>query len=182
MTIVTLKAVGLCAHPSPTGDRAFRYALALARHHGIKLNVFSFLDDPFDPEHRRPEPKPEERSREIIRADRELREYYDSRAADYLEVGFKVCEGREELELRRCLKRGEYQLLVIPYLERGGWFGTVPVEEFARRFLAPVVLVGPWRKVRYYVNAQAALIADRLHLYEGTWRTLPEVESNCRIA
>jgi hypothetical protein len=173
MTIVTLKSVGLCAQPSPVGDRAFRYALSLAKRYRLQLNVFGFLPG---------QPSPEERPRALVRADRELREYYDCRAGDYLDVGFKICDGGEEVELRRCLRRGEYQVLVIPYPDRGATFGDVPVEDFARRFLAPVVLVGPWRKVRYYLNAQAALIADKLHLYEGTWRPLPPVESSCGIA
>jgi len=181
MTTLTINAVGLCADYTPVGDRALRYALSLARSYGLQLNVFSFLDSPFGAHEKPPVRDPEERDRLLVRADQELRLYYEDRLRDYLDVGFKVCEGNEEVELRRCLKRGEYQLLVIPYRERGGWFANMPIEDFANRFLAPVVLVGPWRKVRYWLNAQAVHIADKLHLYEGTWRPLPTRDTSCTI-
>ena len=181
MTTLSIKAVGLCAHYSPVGDRALRYALSLARSRRLQLNVFSFLQDPYGL-HEDPGPREkEELDRLQIQADYRLRSYYEDRLRDYLDVGFKVCEGQEELELRRCLKNGDYQLLVIPYLERGVYFANMPIEEFANRFLAPVVLVGPWPKVRYFLNAQAAHMADKLHLYEGTWRTLPRLDRSCPV-
>lgn len=180
MTTLSIRAVGLCAHYSPVGDRALRYALSLAQAQGHQLNVFTFLQDPFDGPHEDVEPLDrEERDRRVIAADFELRQYYEDRLRDYLDVGFKVCEGNEELELRRCLKGGEYQVLVVPYLARGAFFANRRIEDFANRFLSPVVLVGPWRKVRYYLNAQAVHMADRLHLYEGTWRALPRREESC---
>lgn len=180
MTTLSIRSVGLCAHYSPVGDRALRYALSLAESHGHQLNVFAFLQDPYVPPDDRPPIEDSERERLLIRADFELRSYYEDRLREYLDVGFKVCEGREELELRRCLKGGEYQVLVVPYLERGGTFAGRPIEEFANRFLAPVVLVGRWRKVRYYLNAQAAHMADKLHLYAGSWRELPRQDTSCR--
>ena len=183
MTTLTLKSVGLCAHYSPVGDRAMRYALALARRYHLQLNIFSFVHDPFHPGvlPTLDEIPPDEREHRIAAADLELREYYEDRLGDYLDVGFRVCEGSENIELRRCLKRGEYQLLVVPYHEHGGSFGDLPVEEFALRFLAPVVLVGRWRKVRYYLNAQAAMLADKLNLFRGTWRSLHPVDRSCEI-
>ena len=119
MTTQSLKAIGLCAHYSPVGDRAMRYALALARKYGIQLNIFTFLHSPWRGGVRGAEMDPEEHQRRVIKADRRLREYYENRLGDYLEVGFRVCEGRENVELRRCLKRKEYDLLVVPYLETG---------------------------------------------------------------
>jgi hypothetical protein len=181
---LTLKSIGLCAHFSPVGDRAMRYALALSRRYGLQLNVFAFPQSPFEPhtDAKQGEPlRTEERERSLVLADRQLRMYYEDRLGDYLDVGFKVCDGREGVELRRCLKRGEYQLLVIPYLETGGTFGNMPIEDFAQHFLAPVVLVGRWRKVRYYLNAQAALLADKLNLFRGTWRQLHTVDASCSI-
>jgi hypothetical protein len=180
MTTLSISSVGLCAHFSTTGDRALRYALSLARARGLQLNVFSFLQSPFGAHGPLEVCTKEERDRLMIQTEYGLRSYYEDRLRDYLDVGFKVCEGDEEVELRRCLKGGEYQLLVIPYLEHGGYFANMPVEEFANRFLSPVVLVGPWRKVRYYLNAQAAHLADRLHLYEGTWRQLPQQAMSCK--
>ena len=181
MTTLTLKAVGLCADYSPSGDRAFRYALSLARSHNLILNVFAFLENPFAPDPTVTALAPRERERRIIEEDRKLRLYYEDRLGDFVDVGFKICEGREGEELRLCLKRKEYQLLVIPYRDHGMPFGDMPVEEFAYRFLSPVVLVGPWRKVRYWLNAQAVHLKDKLHLYEGTWRPIPRIDLGCRI-
>ena len=48
MTVVTVQAVGLCSHFSRTGDRALRYALGLARRDGLQLNVFAFVQTPFE--------------------------------------------------------------------------------------------------------------------------------------
>jgi hypothetical protein len=183
--MLTLKSVGLCAHYSPVGDRAMRYALALAKRYQLQLNIFAFPRSPFErhgPGDLAAPTAAEDREKNLVLADRQLRMYYEDRLGDYLDVGFRVCDGREGVELRRCLKRGEYQLLVIPYLETGGTFGDMPIEEFARHFLAPVVLVGRWRKVRYYLNAQAVLLADKLNLFRGTWRKLSEVDASCRIA
>ena len=182
MTTVTLRSVGLCAHFSPVGDRAFRYALGLARRYRLQLNVFDFLQSPFESHDAATDPAKlpaGERDRLLVRADRLLREYYEERLGDWLDVGFRVCEGREDVELRRCLMRKEYELLIIPYLERGGLFGTTPVEEFACHFMSPVVLVGRWRKVRYYLNQQAALLTDRLNLFRGTWRVLRPANTGC---
>ncbi len=185
MTTLTLKSIGLCAHFSPVGDRAMRYALALAKRYQLQLNIFAFPNSPFephDPDEQLDTARSEGREKNLILDDRQLRVYYEDRLGDYLDVGFKVCQGQEGVELRRCLKRGEYQLLVIPYLETGGTFGNMPIEEFATHFLAPVVLVGRWRKVRYYLNAQAVLLADKLNLFRGTWRKLNDVDASCGIA
>jgi hypothetical protein len=184
MTTLTLKSVGLCAHYSPVGDRAMRYALALAKRYQLQLNIFAFPKSPFEPHDATEADEPAtalEREQNLVLADRQLRMYYEDRLGDYLDVGFKVCEGREGVALRRCLLRGEYELLVMPYLDTGAPFGGIPIEEFARHFLAPVVLVGRWRKVRYYLNAQAVLLADKLNLFRGTWRKLNEVDASCSI-
>jgi hypothetical protein len=143
--------------------------------------VFAFLENPFDPDHTVEDLAPEEREKRLIEEDFKLRSYYEDRLGDFVDVGFRVCEGREGEELKHCLKRKEYQLLVVPYRDHGMPFGDMPVEEFAYRFLSPVVLVGPWRKVRYYLNSQAVHLKDKLHLYEGTWREIPHVETGCRI-
>ena len=48
MTIVTLQAIGLCSHYSRVGDRAFRFGLGLARRRALQLNVFAFVQTPFE--------------------------------------------------------------------------------------------------------------------------------------
>jgi hypothetical protein len=173
MTIITLQSVGFCADETPVGDRAFRFAADLAERRGLQLNVFAFLQSPFepyDPERSRLCNLPRaERDAMLVARDRRLREYYDERLGDFLDVGFRVCEDCETMELRRCLKRREFQVLVIPYHGPGATFGNVPVEEFAVDFLSPVVLVGagPWFPHR--LNPQAELIRDQLDLPDGAW-------------
>ena len=49
MTRQGLHAVGFCAHYSRQGDWAFECALKLAQSNGLQLNVFHFLEDPYDP-------------------------------------------------------------------------------------------------------------------------------------
>ena len=69
---------------------------------------------------------------------------FDPRLGDYVDVGFRLCEGNDEVELRKCFKKGDYEVLVIGYNEKGAAFGgTTTIEAFAEKFHGPVVLVGP---------------------------------------
>lgn len=165
MAISTLKAVGFCAHYSIPGDWAFDYALRLARMHGIQLNVFHFLADPYAPgDH--PTDLLSKAAREKFAAEREkeLRLYYDERAGDYLDVGFRLCERTEWTELHRCLVVHEFEVLVLAYLYKGVKFGHRPIEDFAEGFVCPVVLVGPERSDQLFLNSPARLIADKLEI------------------
>ena len=104
-----------------------------------------------------------------------MRKYYDERLKEYVDVGFKVCVSvRFNRELRACLKEKEYQLLVIPYLAEGSSFGNMPLEEFAFRFVSPIILVGPKRPNDYYINDPARLIVDSLDLPSGNIEVLPK--------
>lgn len=165
MAISTLNAVGFCAHYSTPGDWAFDYALGLARMHGIQLNVFHFLDDPYDPGNHRADLLTKA-AREKLAAEREkeLRLYYDERAGDYLDVGFRLCERTEWTEMHRCLVVHEFQVLVLAYLYKGVMFGRRPIEDFAEGFVCPVVLVGPERSDQFLLNSPARLIADKLEI------------------
>ena len=88
--------------------------------------------------------------------------YYDERAGDYLEVGFRLCEDNEWLELHRCLVDREYQILVLGYAGQDAWFAGKPIEEFAESFACPVVLVGPDDPEQVHLNSTAALMAEKL--------------------
>jgi hypothetical protein len=163
MTIPTLNAVGFCAHYSPAGDWAFDYALGLSKRHGIQLNVFHFLVDPYDPDATPPRHLSRiELEALAVEKERELRLYYDDRAGDYLEVGFRLCEDNEWVELHRCLVEREFQILVLGYPGRDATFGRWPIEQFAERFACPVVLVGPTHPGELHLNSPAALVTDRL--------------------
>jgi hypothetical protein len=168
MAIPTLNAVGFCAHYSDQGDWAFDYALRLARLHQVRLNVFHFLTDPYDPGDNSAEflPAPE-RAKLAIDRERELRLYYDGRAGDYLDVGFRLCEHAEWLELHRCLVVREFQVLVLGRTHRGVMFGRRPIEEFADSFICPVVLVGPDRPGQFRLNPPARVILDKLGMEAG---------------
>jgi hypothetical protein len=174
-----MKGIGLCALFSKQGDWAFDYALALARKHQTKLNIFHFLESPYairrdvvfvDAE------KTETAvvSPELIeRKDKELRMNYDDRLGEYTEVGFRLCEGSNEWELKKCFKKGDYELLVVGYEGKGADFGgTTTIEEFAKRFHGPLVLVGPDTPDSFAVNEKAKAIMDQLGIPEGQWHLL----------
>jgi hypothetical protein len=168
MSTFAVRAIGFCAHYSPQGDWAFDFALRLARARSLRLNVFHFLIDPYDPEARAPEGlSPDERVALAIRLERDLRLYYDARLGDYLEAGFRLCEHPEWTELHRCLTKREFQLLVLGYPKAGASFGGVPIEDFVTRFVCPVVLVGPGSPREIHLNQPAALIQEQLGLDDG---------------
>jgi hypothetical protein len=171
--MLSLNAVGFCAHYSREGDWAFDYALRLSRRHGIQLNVFHFVTDPYDPDARLPvHLSPAGMTQWVIARERELRLYYDDRAEDYLEVGFRLCHDNEWKELHRCLADREFQILILGYPGSEATFAGKPLEEFADSFVCPVVLVGPDSPETFYLNAGAALIHDKLGLPEGSWHKI----------
>jgi hypothetical protein len=170
MAITSVNSVGFCAHYSEPGDWAFDYALRLARQYKVKLGVFHFLSDPYDPgDHRAESLSPAERTQLAIEREKELRLYYDVRAGEYLDVGFRLCEHREWLELHHCLIVREFQVLVLGYVSEHATFGRRPIEEFAESFACPVVLVGPSRPNQFWLNSPARLIADKLGVGCEVW-------------
>lgn len=145
MTTPRLEAVGLVANYSPAGDRAFETAFRLAREYGARLNIFRFAGSVAGESLAVPAEAGGEAGGTAGTAaeERILRERWEERLGDFTEVGFRVCgSARHNLELRRCLRKREYQLLVIPCDGPEATFGGMPLEEFAYRFTAPVVLVG----------------------------------------
>jgi hypothetical protein len=170
---MTLKDVGFCAHFSPQGDWAFEFALSLARRLKHRLNIFYFprLEGPSSsgPAGRLSED-------EIIALDRRVREYYDDKLGDFVDVGFRVCEDLAATELRRCLFRKEYQAMMLGYLDYGAPFGDESIEVFAYRFNGPIVLVGPDRPNQLYLNPPATLVSWQLGLTEDEWESLPVPE------
>lgn len=174
-----MKGIGLCAIFSRQGDWAFDYALALARHHKTKLNVFHFLESPYTL--RRDVVFVDEKKQETVKVtpdliakkDKELRETFDERLGDYVDVGFRLCEGNDEWELRKCFRKGDYEILVIGYNAIGANFGgTTTIEAFASEFKAPVVLIGPDSPESFYLNKTAAEMTDALMLDNKTWQLL----------
>ena len=175
MTKARLTAVGFCAWMDEVGDRAFEYALGLARRHRAQLDIFIF---PYFPNLCHP---PRGRRGELYRisdaaaveAEKQVRLYYDELLGDYLEVGYRLCLGDEAPELRRCLFDRQYDVLVLPYETRHGRFGERTVEEFAQRMQGPVVLVGAVGRTKYHLNAPARLWLSELGLADREWTPLP---------
>jgi hypothetical protein len=176
MTVPNIKAVGFCAHYSEQGDWAFDYALYLSKRHSLRLNVFHFLSDPYDPGDDAIGCLPKgEIERIAVERERELRMYYDERAGDYLDVGFRLCYDDSWRELHRCLLIHEFQLLVLGYVSPEAFFTRKPIEKFAHEFVCPVVLVGPEAPDQYRLNSRAALLVDKLGLDEKAWKRIKHV-------
>jgi hypothetical protein len=174
-----MQGVGLCAIFSKQGDWAFDYALDLARRNNTKLNIFQFLESPYtirrdvvfvDAEKTKTEVVTDEL---ISEKDKELRMQYDDKLGEFSDVGFRLCEGISEVELKKCFRRGDYEVLVIGYQDKNADFGgTTTIEEFAQKFQGPVVLVGPESPDSYYINERAKNMVDQLNIPDGKWNLI----------
>jgi hypothetical protein len=170
MAIPTFNAVGFCAHYSKQGDWAFDFALKLSQEHNVQLNVFHFLKDPYDPDYTKPKHlSRSELDKMIIEEEKKLRLYYDKRAGEYLNIGFRECCEDSWTELHRCLKISEFQLLILGYTKKGAVFVRKPIEEFANDFISPVILVGPKYFDQICLNNQAALLSYELGIPEAKY-------------
>ena len=178
MTRQSIRGIGYCARLTAAGDWAFEYALGLATSGGVRLNIFFFPSPPCRshlPRGRRGEQAllSEER---MIALEREVRLYYDQLLGDYIDVGFRLCEGDEEPELRRCLiMKRDYDVLVLAYEGYRCRFGTRPIEEFAEAMPCPTVLVGPERPDQLFLNSPAELWLDELGLSTRAWHPVRRV-------
>jgi hypothetical protein len=167
MAIPTFNAVGFCAHYSKQGNWAFDFALQLSQKHKLQLNVFHFLQDPYDPNYTKPKHlSRSELSQIAIAEEKKLRLYYDKRAGEYLNIGFRECYEDSWTELHRCLRISEFQLLILGYTKKGAIFVRKPIEEFANDFISPVILVGPKNPNQLCLNNQAALLAIELEIQD----------------
>ena len=100
---------------------------------------------------------------------------FDDRLGDYTDVGFRLCEGVNEVELRKCFRRGDYEVLVIGYVEKGASFGgTTSIEEFCESFHGPVVLVGPESPSTFYLNKLAVERLSELNIPEDKWNQISD--------
>jgi len=171
MTKVAVDSVGFCALYSKQGDWAFDLAFHIAEARNIQLNVFHFLTDPYDPNDKIPvNLSEEEYETMVVESEKKLRMYYDKRLKDYLKVGFRLCEDREWKELHRCLIKREYDILVVGVPDAKATFAGKPIRDFADSFISPVVLVGPDSPDELYLNSQAKLISEQLHLPERAYQ------------
>jgi hypothetical protein len=174
-----IKTIGFCTHFSDTCEWAFDYAFRLAQNHDLKLNICRWLDSPYlirrnqvytNDAHRTVSHVTPEL---LARLELQLRQYYDPRLGDYLNVGFKLCEGFYQVELARCLHREEIDLVVMGC--RGPQVrvpGEKPPDEFARLLGHPMIIVGCEGPDSYLLNREAAALLDFLELPAGKWKVL----------
>lgn len=178
MTLPKIKGVGYCARMTMAGDWAFNFALDLAVQHDVRLDIFFFPLPPSQPHAsrgRRGElgELPTEKKVEL---ERDVRLYYDQLLGDYINVGFRLCEGDEEPELRRCLMiRQEYDVLVLPYEGYRCYFGSKTIEEFAESMPCPTVLVGPESADQLFLNTAATIRIAELGLVPGEWKRISDI-------
>jgi hypothetical protein len=178
MTVQAIRGVGYCARMTRSGDWAFDFSLDLAERFDVRLDIFFFPTPPS-----RPHPS-RGRHGELadlsedqkIQTEKEFRLYYDQVLGDFVNVGFRLCEGDEDPELRRCLLvRKEYDVLVLAYEGFLCKFGTKSIEEFAESMPCPVVLVGPETPTQLFVNTAAGVWIERLGLADADCRHVNEV-------
>ena len=178
MTVQSIRGVGYCARMTEAGNWAFSMALDLAVQHDVKLDVFFFptpTSQPHDTRGRRGELSTESEERKIA-LERDVRLYYDNLLGEFLNVGFRLCEGDEEPELRRCLLlRKEYDVLVLAYEGYRSRFGHQTIEQFAESMPCPTILVGPERPEQLFLNSAAEMFVAALGLQPGDWRRVSEV-------
>lgn len=167
MTTIAVNAVGFCADFSTQGDWAFDYALSLSRSRGLELKVFYVPDLAWDAGHVTELPP-----NEVIALDRHVREYYEPKLGDFVDIGFRICQRATDRELRHCLMYHEYQVLVLAYRCVGAKFAGRTTEEFAYALNGPVVLVGPERPDQFAINPAAALLTSQLGLDVARWKVL----------
>jgi hypothetical protein len=178
MTRQALRGIGYCARMTAAGDRAFTYALELALSHDVRLNIFSFPSPPCQPHvsrGRRGERAPLSRETKT-NLERETRLYYDQLLGGYVNVGFRLCEGDEEPELRRCLvMKRDYDILVLAYEGYRCQFGGRAIEEFAEAMPCPTVLAGPERPDQFFINSACEPYLEELGLSSREWHHLNEL-------
>lgn len=178
MTRQGIRGVGYCARRTRTGDWAFEYAFDLARRTETRLNIFFFPSPPCRPHFRRGRRGELVKlsDAEAIALERDTRLYYDTRLGDYLDVGFRLCEGDEEPELRRCLLiKRDYDILVLAYEGYRCTFGSGSIEDFAESMACPTVLVGPESPDQRFVNSAAELWLETLGLEHHPWHRVSDV-------
>jgi len=178
MTRQSIKGVGYCSRMTRAGDWAFEYAFDVAVRHASRLNIFFFPTPPCSSHlsrGRRGEliELTEERAVEL---ERDTRLYYDPLLGDYDDVGFRLCEGDEDPELRRCLLiKKDYDILVLAYESYRCKFGNRSIEEFAESMTCPTVLVGPEDSGEIYVNTTGELWLETLGLVDREFGRVKDV-------
>ncbi len=164
MTTTTVEKIGYCAHESEQGTLAFEHAKELAKRLGAQLNVFAFLHDPYKEGEKPREMEIEVPSeKELAELERKLRMSYEEAAGDFTNIGFRLCHDNGWKELHRCLCNRQFQLLVLARPTEDAWFLGKPIEEFAKGFICPTILVGPDKDTVIQANPSADMLHEDIN-------------------
>jgi hypothetical protein len=178
MTTIKVDSIGFCCHDSVQGDRAFQLALTLAQRLDAQLNMFAFLNDPYSDQQPRSIPSEKPGDRELlIRLEKQWRMRYDAIAGDFLNMGFRLCHDNGWSELHRCLLHREFQMLVLARPAEHVDFLGKPIEQFAREFISPTILVGPGEHDFILGNEVANLVCRQVDFPWRRWNTADKVAS-----
>ena len=175
-----MKNIGLCTHFSQPDERAFNFALDLARRQGWQLTICHWLNSPYNLRRDMVYPslqqdgEPQPITPELLtQLELELRQYFEPKLGDFTDVAFKLCEGMYQVELTRCFRQNLLDLVVIGY--PGDDLTTSseqPLEDFAAHLNYPLVIVGPDKPGRFLLNQAAQTWLDELQLEEGRWQAV----------
>lgn len=179
-----MTTIGFCTHFTETDEWAFEYALRLARGRGWQLNICHWLYSPYllrrdliadDLFH--PEKTTAVNPSLLVKLERQLREYYESRLGDFTDVAFKLCEGQYQVELVRCFRKNLLDLVVIGYqaVDDETHSTAQTLEEFALHVPFPLIVVGKDGPHNYLLNEKAREVLDDLDLPDSSWSFLQPV-------
>ncbi len=176
-----MTTLGFCTHFTQTDEWAFEYALNLVKSRGWQLNICHWLVSPYllrrdlVQDELLPSNSPVQITpRLLTQLELQLRQRYDPLLGDFTNVAFKLCEGQYQVELVRCLRKNQLDLVVMGYPLQGAPIdpGSLPIEEFAVRLPYPLILVGWNGPQSFLLNAKAVEWLHLLDIPEGGWELL----------
>ena len=181
-----MTVIGFCTHFSQTDEWAFAYALDLARSRGWQLNICHWLNSPFkirrdivQDDLFQPQQNLPVSPQLLTRLEYQLRAHYDPQLGDFTDVAFRLCEGQYQVELVRCLRKHQLDLVVMGY--QAGEDDAISEENsllsFAEKLPYPMVIAGKDGPGSYLLNPQALEWLDRLALPVGSWQPIQLAEA-----
>lgn len=174
-----MKTIGLCTHLTPTDEWAFEYAFSLAQNHSWQLNICHWLNSPYvlrrdvvDNDLFNPTGTDVVTDALLAKLEFQLRSYFEPKLGDFTQVAFKLCEGQYQVELIRCFRSHQLDLVVMGYQPDTNEPGVQPLEQFALKLHYPLILVGRDGPDSYLLNPKAMEIVDELDLIGKRWAVL----------
>lgn len=174
-----MKIIGLCTHLTETDDWAFEYAFALVQKRQWQLNICHWLQSPYllrrdvvNDDLLHPHGTEAVTARLLSRLELQLRTYFEPKLGDYTQVAFKLCEGQYQVEMTRCLRKHQLDLVVMGYQPDVDEPGVLPLETFALKLPFPLVLVGKQGPDSFLLNQPALEWVDELDLLGKRWSAL----------